>query len=88
MKLVRYGAKGAEKPGLDADGQIRDLSAHGRHHRRHHRPDRWRGCRLLPVVEGDVRYGVPVSGIGKIVAIGLNYRDHAIDRTCPSRPSR
>jgi 2-keto-4-pentenoate hydratase/2-oxohepta-3-ene-1,7-dioic acid hydratase in catechol pathway len=37
----------------------------------------------LPVVEGDVRYGVPVKGIGKIVAIGLNYRDHAIESNLP-----
>jgi 2,4-diketo-3-deoxy-L-fuconate hydrolase len=34
-------------------------------------------------VEGDVRYGVPVAGIGKIVAIGLNYRDHAIESNLP-----
>jgi 2-keto-4-pentenoate hydratase/2-oxohepta-3-ene-1,7-dioic acid hydratase in catechol pathway len=85
MKLVRYGAKGAEKPGLvDAQGKIRDLSAHvaditvdtiaqvaGI------------DAASLPVVEGDVRYGVPVKGIGKIVAIGLNYRDHAIESNLP-----
>ncbi len=85
MKLVRYGAKGAEKPGLvDAEGKIRDLSAHV--------PDitvdtiaqvAAIDTASLPVVEGDVRYGVPVKGIGKIVAIGLNYRDHAIESNLP-----
>jgi 2-keto-4-pentenoate hydratase/2-oxohepta-3-ene-1,7-dioic acid hydratase in catechol pathway len=85
MKLVRYGAKGAEKPGLvDAQGKIRDLSAHV--------ADitvdtiaqvAAIDAASLPVVEGDVRYGVPVKGIGKIVAIGLNYRDHAIESNLP-----
>jgi 2,4-diketo-3-deoxy-L-fuconate hydrolase len=85
MKFVRYGAKGAEKPGLiDANGQIRDLSAHV--------ADITVATlaaaaaidpATLPVVEGDVRYGVPVAGIGKIVAIGLNYRDHAIESNLP-----
>jgi 2-keto-4-pentenoate hydratase/2-oxohepta-3-ene-1,7-dioic acid hydratase in catechol pathway len=85
MKLVRYGAKGAEKPGLvDAQGKIRDLSAHV--------ADitvdtiaqvAAIDTASLPVVEGDVRYGVPVKGIGKIVAIGLNYRDHAIESNLP-----
>jgi 2,4-diketo-3-deoxy-L-fuconate hydrolase len=37
----------------------------------------------LPLVEGTPRYGVPVAGIGKIVAIGLNYRDHAIESNLP-----
>jgi 2-keto-4-pentenoate hydratase/2-oxohepta-3-ene-1,7-dioic acid hydratase in catechol pathway len=88
MKLVRYGAKGAEKPGILVDGQIRDLSAHVSDITVTTIADVAVDVASLPVVEGDVRYGVPVSGIGKIVAIGLNYRDHAIDRTCPSRPSR
>lgn len=85
MKLVRYGAKGAEKPGLvDAQGKIRDLSAHVADITVEALPmiaaiD----AASLPVVEGDVRYGVPVKGIGKIVAIGLNYRDHAIESNLP-----
>ncbi|GAA3710041.1 fumarylacetoacetate hydrolase family protein [Sphingomonas cynarae] len=85
MKLCRYGPKGAEKPGLvDDDGRIRDLSA---------QVDDITVDALatlagvdaagLPVVEGSPRYGVPVSGIGKIVAIGLNYRDHAIESNLP-----
>ncbi|KQU62075.1 2-hydroxyhepta-2,4-diene-1,7-dioate isomerase [Sphingomonas sp. Leaf339] len=85
MKLCRYGPKGAEKPGLvDADGQVRDLSG---------KVDDITIASLttlagvdaasLPVVEGSPRYGVPVAGIGKIVAIGLNYRDHAIESNLP-----
>ncbi|MDF0545296.1 fumarylacetoacetate hydrolase family protein [Sphingobium sp. H39-3-25] len=85
MKLCRYGPKGQEKPGIvDADGAIRDLSgivseltietlgtALGA------------DASALPVVEGAPRYGVPLKGIGKIVAIGLNYEDHAIESNLP-----
>lgn len=84
MKLVRYGAKGAEKPGILVDGQIRDLSAHVSDITVTTIADvAGVDVASLPVVDGDVRYGVPVSGIGKIVAIGLNYRDHAIESNLP-----
>ena len=85
MKLCRYGAKGGAKPGLvDAEGRIRDLSgviadltvdA----------IDRVRGLdpATLPLVAGAPRYDVPVAGISKIVAIGLNFRDHAIESNLP-----
>lgn len=85
MKFCRYGPKGAEKPGvIDDAGRVRDLSR------------RINDVHVdalgvlvgieidgLPVVEGAPRYGVPISGIGKIVAIGLNYRDHAIESNLP-----
>jgi 2-keto-4-pentenoate hydratase/2-oxohepta-3-ene-1,7-dioic acid hydratase in catechol pathway len=85
MKLCRYGPVGQEKPGIvDADGAIRDLSgvvaditietlatAQAA------------DPASLPVVDGSPRYGVPFQGIGKIVAIGLNYRDHAIESNLP-----
>jgi len=84
MKLVRYGRAGAEKPGLiDADGTLRDLSRvvrditpavlspAGLKRLRAVKPSR------LPVVRGRPRLGCPVSGVGKIVCIGLNYTDHA-----------
>ncbi|MDQ1156086.1 2,4-diketo-3-deoxy-L-fuconate hydrolase [Sphingomonas sp. SORGH_AS 950] len=84
MKLCRYGPKGAEKPGLvDAQGRIRDLSGviddvtpatitpEALERLRTVDPE------TLPLVEGDPRYGVPVAGIGKFIAIGLNYADHA-----------
>jgi 2,4-didehydro-3-deoxy-L-rhamnonate hydrolase len=84
MKLVRYGAKGAEKPGLiDKSGQLRDLSAHIRDLD----GDAYSPASLkklaeidqgsLPAVGGTPRLGAPVTGISKFVAIGLNYVDHA-----------
>lgn len=85
MKFCRFGPRGQEKPGIvDADGTIRDLSGV---------VDDISIATLaaaqaadvasLPVVEGTPRYGVPLSGIGKIVAIGLNYEDHAIESNLP-----
>jgi len=86
MKLVRYGRAGAEKPGLiDEDGALRDLSRVVK--------DitpaalspaglkRLRAVKLarLPVVRGRPRLGCPLAGIGKIVCIGLNYTDHALE---------
>lgn len=86
MKLVRYGAKGAEKPGLlDANGHIRDLSEY---------VDDIRGDTLsdasiarlnsieterLQLVEGTPRMGPCVANIGKFLCIGLNYSDHAAE---------
>ena len=84
MKLCRYGARGAEKPGLiDADGRIRDLSGViADVTPAEVTPEAL--ARLaaidpatLPLVDGSPRYGVPVAGIGKFIAIGLNYADHA-----------
>jgi 2-keto-4-pentenoate hydratase/2-oxohepta-3-ene-1,7-dioic acid hydratase in catechol pathway len=85
MKFCRYGPRGQEKPGLiDAQGALRDLSD---------KIDDLTVAAIaslgaidtetLPVVQGEVRYGVPVKGIGKIVAIGLNYEDHAIESNLP-----
>ncbi|MEM9427360.1 MAG: fumarylacetoacetate hydrolase family protein [Pseudomonadota bacterium] len=84
MKLVRFGEKGAEKPGMiDADGALRDLSAH---------VDDINGAALsdeslaklaalnpadLPAVSGGPRMGACVGDIGKFVCIGLNFTDHA-----------
>ncbi len=84
MKLLRYGPRGAEKPGiLDAHGNIRDLSgivgdiagdtlAN---------LDRLAGVDIdnLPVVTGDPRLGACVGGTGKFMCIGLNYSDHAAE---------
>ncbi|MEE2943971.1 MAG: fumarylacetoacetate hydrolase family protein [Pseudomonadota bacterium] len=94
MKLLRYGQKGHEKPGiLDADGKVRDLSAHV--------PD-LAGDALsdqslakiatldlasLPEVNVE-RYGPCVAGVGKFICIGLNYSDHAAESgmAVPSEP--
>lgn len=84
MKLVRYGQKGSEKPGLlDADGNLRDLS----HEFSDFSPESMTAQALqaikaldikdLPIVDGKPRLGVPLTGIGKLVCIGLNYSDHA-----------
>lgn len=90
MKLCRYGPRGSEKPGIiDADGALRDLSGVIADLT----PDVLNAAGLarfsaldpatLPSVQGGTRYGVPVKGIGKIVAIGLNYEDHAIESGMP-----
>ncbi|OAN60937.1 fumarylacetoacetate hydrolase family protein [Magnetospirillum moscoviense] len=86
MKLARWGARGAERPGLiDAKGNLRDLSGHCTDLT----PDMLAADRLsrlaaldpasLPLVPGEPRLGVPLDGIGSIIAIGLNYRDHAAE---------
>jgi ureidoglycolate lyase len=84
MKLLHYGPKGLEKPGLlDADGHIRDLSmllnevAGGV--LTEHCLERLRSLNPadLPLVEGAPRLGPCVHPPGKIIGIGLNYADHA-----------
>jgi 2,4-didehydro-3-deoxy-L-rhamnonate hydrolase len=84
MKLVRYGEKGVEKPGLiDKSGQLRDLSAHIADLKDEaYSPASLRKLAeidpaSLPAVSGRPRLGAPVTGISKFVAIGLNYVDHA-----------
>jgi 2-keto-4-pentenoate hydratase/2-oxohepta-3-ene-1,7-dioic acid hydratase in catechol pathway len=95
MKLVRYGAKGAEKPGLiDKSGQLRDLSAHIRDlDGEAYSPASLKKLAAidpasLPAVGGNPRLGAPVTGISKFVAIGLNYTDHAKEtgNPIPSEP--
>jgi len=84
MKLLRYGLRGQEKPGvLDDTGRIRDLSGviadltpetvTVEALARLKEVD----VATLPLVEGEARLGVPVNNIGKFLAIGLNYADHA-----------
>lgn len=86
LRLVRFGPVGEEKPGLvDAQNQIRDLSAFVDDIT----PDQLSDAALeriaqipinqLPVIEGDPRIGVPLTGIGKIIAIGFNYVNHAAE---------
>ena len=85
MKLVRFGAPGAEKPGLiDAEGHVRDLSAHLSDLTPEWLSDaklaqlRAIDVQTLPLVKAQ-RFGPPVSGIRQCVAIGLNYRKHAAE---------
>ena len=86
MKLLRYGPAGAEKPGLmDASGAIRDLSGHiadiGPAELSPEGLKRLAAIdpASLPKVEGTPRYGAPLTGVGKFVAIGLNFSDHAAE---------
>src|ERR1700761_5281493 len=90
MKLVRYGNKGAEKPGLiDKSGQLRDLSGHIRDlDGEAYSPSSLKKLAgiapaSLPAVSGKPRLGAPVTGINKFVAIGLNYVDHAKETGSP-----
>jgi 2-keto-4-pentenoate hydratase/2-oxohepta-3-ene-1,7-dioic acid hydratase in catechol pathway len=90
MKLVRYGDAGHEKPGLiDGSGALRDLSGVLR---TLDLPSlgleglaalRGLDVDALPRVGGTPRLGVPYTGIGKFVGIGLNYRDHAAEAGLP-----
>ncbi len=89
MKLVRVGKPGAERPGLiDAEGRVRDLSGvlDGLGPQQLSAEALARLAQVdpatLPVVQAE-RFGVPWSGIGKIVAIGLNYADHAAEAGMP-----
>ena len=95
MRLVRYGDAGKEKPGiLDAQGAIRDASGvvadiDGSALA----PDslaKLRGLNVdsLPKVAGSPRLGSPVAMPSKLVAIGLNYSDHAkeANQAIPSEP--
>ncbi|ANN76219.1 fumarylacetoacetate hydrolase family protein [Bordetella flabilis] len=90
MKLMRYGAKGAEKPAiLDRDGKVRDLSGVV--------PDITADLLTpqglapiakvdpssLPIVSDPGRIAPPWSGMGKFVCIGLNYADHAAESGLP-----
>ena len=84
MKLCRYGKDGFEKPGMiDADGKLRDLSKVVSNIGPNEISPRGLKnlarvkAESLPIVAGNPRMGVPYVGIGKFVAIGLNYSDHA-----------
>jgi 2,4-diketo-3-deoxy-L-fuconate hydrolase len=90
MKLCRYGKNGFEKPGIiDAEGRLRDLSKIIENIGPNELSPR--GLKMLakvkpetlPVVSGTQRMGVPYVGIGKFVAIGLNYSDHAKEAGMP-----
>jgi len=84
MKLVRFGDKGAERPGvIDAQGQLRDLSGFAAD---------WTGETIeaanlsklasqgldsFPTIQGNPRLGPPVGNVGKIIGCALTYGKHA-----------
>src|SRR5687767_1407667 len=86
MKLVRYGEPGRERPGMiDSKGTLHDLADH---------VEDIDGAALVPealdmlraletarlsVVHGEHRLGPPVAKVGKVIAVGLNYADHAAE---------
>lgn len=93
MKLVRFGERGREKPGiLDAHGIRRDCSA---------RFNDWSpgflqtgglraleqglksGIKRFPIVDESIRWGAPIPRPGKVICIGLNYSDHAAESSMP-----
>jgi len=90
MKLVRYGRPGKEKPGLfDEEGRLRDLSGvvadidpsilSDKALRKLAKVD----YKTLPLVRGNPRLGVPLTGVRKFIGIGLNYADHAAETGAP-----
>lgn len=86
MKLVRYGKRGEEKPGLiDDNGHVRDLSAHiddvtgATLSDKSLRALRALDVNSLPLIPGRPRLGACVGDIGKFLCIGLNYSDHAAE---------
>jgi 2,4-didehydro-3-deoxy-L-rhamnonate hydrolase len=90
MKLLRYGPSGKEQPGLlDGEGRIRALAvpvpAIGRAALAPETLRKLAGIdpASLPLVEGSPRIGVPVAGTRKLIAIGLNYADHAAETGSP-----
>ena len=89
MKLLRHGPRGHEKPAaVDAQGRVRDLShLIGDITPRHLSPESLAALRAvdldsLPIVDAG-RPGVPWTDIGKFIAIGLNYADHAAEAGMP-----
>jgi 2,4-didehydro-3-deoxy-L-rhamnonate hydrolase len=95
MKLCRYGKNGFEKPGMiDSEGRLRDLSKVVENIGPNEISPR--GLKMLaklkaeslPLVANGPRLGVPYVGIGKFIAIGLNYSDHAKEAgmAIPSEP--
>ena len=90
MKLVRYGPVGQETPGLvDDQGQLRSLKGIVADFAGHQLGDaaldnlRILNLQNLPLVEGSPRMGCPVARVGKFIAIGLNYADHAAESNLP-----
>lgn len=95
MKLLRYGPKGQEKPGLlDDQGQLRDLSGHVQDiagatlEAASLAKLAQLDARSLPAVPGSPRIGPCVGQVGKFICIGLNYADHAAESgmAVPSEP--
>ena len=89
MKLLRYGPKGDEKPGLlDPEGRIRDLSGYipdveaawlGRESLARLKALDWRTLPAVAPADGPLRHAPVVADTGKLICVGLNYSDHAAE---------
>src|ERR1700748_1467514 len=92
MKLIRCGEAGAEKPGVIIDDKKYDVSAFGMDYNEAF----FAGDGMeklvkfisenkseLKEIDDNIRLGAPVSRPGKIICIGLNYRDHALETNAP-----
>src|ERR1700722_1830759 len=82
MKLLRWGERGAEKPGiLDAERRIRDLSSIVADIDGTTLGDLsvLKDIERLPLVPGSPRIGACVGSVGKVICVGLNYADHAAE---------
>jgi 2,4-diketo-3-deoxy-L-fuconate hydrolase len=93
MKLLRFGPQGQERPGvLDAEGRVRDLSGIISDFDPQTLAElprlRLALMESLPLANTDVRIGVPIARVGKVVCVGLNYSDHAREtgQAIPSEP--
>jgi 2-keto-4-pentenoate hydratase/2-oxohepta-3-ene-1,7-dioic acid hydratase in catechol pathway len=89
MKLLRIGERGQERPALWDGARLRDLQGLiadvGGDALLPSSLDRLRKVnpRTLPIIDGSPRIGCCVGAIGKVVCVGLNYRDHAIESNLP-----
>jgi 2-keto-4-pentenoate hydratase/2-oxohepta-3-ene-1,7-dioic acid hydratase in catechol pathway len=89
MKLVRIGESGKERPALLEDGRLRDLggliSDVGGDALMPETLSKLLALdpRTLPLIGGSPRIGPCVGSVGKVVCVGLNYRDHAVEANMP-----
>ena len=96
MKLARIGAPGSERPALiDDNGKLRDLSGvvadiggavlNRRNLENLQRTD----FASLPLLPQGSRFGAAVGQVGKVVCVGLNFKDHAAEagQALPEQPS-
>ncbi len=92
MRLIRFGEKGHELPGIiDAHNKRKDLSGFFKDWNRDffeegglHKLANWlRDIKSLPDVPQDARWASCVARPGKVICIGLNYSDHAEESGMP-----
>src|SRR5205809_4092399 len=92
MKLIRFGTKGNEKPGVtDSDNKRRDVSHLFKDWNKeffendglHKLQEALKDISAFPIVDETERWAAPVARPGKVICIGLNYSDHAAESGMP-----